>query len=717
MRRTCPYLLGALLVAVICLSGGLDHLDPLLVPMTAGVARWLAPALATDIDAASSLRIGSRDLAAVAAAACVGLAPLFCRWSLLWGIAALAAWSSVVLLAIAVAGHAGVLVSPGALLAAGLGALGVGTLARLGAADGDNHDASSRSGDAALMPALVKNSPAAIMTFDRDGRIRSCNRALPEMFGYAGDDLMGTSFGCLLEVPERDRRRLFWRGDGLVRGLVGRRRSGQRLPIDAALSSLEWQGERLRVAVLHDLSETVVDQELLALSDQATGLCNHVLFYDRIEQAILAAHHAQQVGAVFVIHLNLFKLIGDTLGAPFADELIAALVGRIQAGLRRSDTLARLGDAELGLLVPGLAQPEQAASSAGRIADLTRQPFAVQGLEVDLEVNIGVAVYPQHGHDKHALIQQAEAAMLQARRGQVSVAIHGEPGEAQDDAESRLKDDLREAIENDLLTVQFLPKLSVPAERLVGVEALVRWEHPQHGQIAPARFLRLAEESGLILPLTLRVLCLTLQQQRAWRSEDWDLAVAINLASACLQSPEFATILAHVLKTGDGQAERLVFEITESALTSNPSRVLDTLQRLAGLGCQLSLDDFGTGSFSLSFVRKLPIHELKIDRSFVQAMTSDPDAAAVVRSAVSLARSLDLRVVAEGVEDADTLAELRRLQCDEVQGYLIGPPMTAGAFADWLQQGGHDLSRDPAAAALDLLGAARAPVACADAAG
>jgi diguanylate cyclase (GGDEF)-like protein/PAS domain S-box-containing protein len=567
------------------------------------------------------------------------------------------------------------------------------------------------------MPALVKNSTAAILTFDRDGRIRSCNRALLEMFGYAGDELTGTSFGCLLEAPERDQRRLFWRGDGLVRGLVGRRRGGQRLPIHAALSSLEWYGERLRVAVLHDLSQTVVDQELLALSDQATGLCNHLLFYDRIEQAILAAHHAQQVGAVFVIHLNLFRLIGDTLGAPFADELIAALVGRIQAGLRRSDTLARLGDAELGLLVPGLAQPEQAASSAGRIAELTQQPFAVQGLEVDLEVNVGVAVYPQHGHDKHALIQRAQAAMLQARRRQVSVAIYAEPKEAKDDAESRLRDDLREAIENDLLTVQFLPKLAVPAECLVGVEALVRWEHPQHGQIAPARFLRLAEESGLILPLTLRVLGLTLQQQRAWRSENWDLAVAINLASACLQGPEFATILAHVLETGDGQAERLVFEITESALTSNQSRVLDTLQRLAGLGCQLSLDDFGTGSFSLSFLRKLPIHELKIDRSFVQAMTSDPDAAAVVRSAVSLARSLDLRVVAEGVEDADTLAELRRLQCDEVQGYLIGPPMTAGAFADWLQQGGHDRSRDSSAAMPDPRGAARAAVACAEVAG
>jgi diguanylate cyclase len=265
--------------------------------------------------------------------------------------------------------------------------------------------------------------------------------------------------------------------------------------------------------------------------------------------------------------------------------------------------------------------------------------------------------------------------------------VHDAAPDTQDDAEYELRDSLRAAIEDNLLTVQFLPKLSVQAERLVGVEALVRWEHPQQGQVATARFLRLAEETGLILPLTLRVLSLTLDQQRIWRSEGWDLAVAINLANSALQNPQFPNILAHVLQKVGGQADRLVFEITESALTSNRSRVLETLQRLASQGCQLSLDDFGTGSFSLPFLRKLPIHELKIDRSFVLAMRGD--AAAVVRSAIS-GKSLDLRVVAEGVEDGETLDELRRLQCDEVQGYLIGQPMTADAFARWLQQGGHD---------------------------
>jgi diguanylate cyclase (GGDEF)-like protein/PAS domain S-box-containing protein len=708
MRRTCPYLLGALLIALVCLGGGLDSLEHLLLPVTAWTSGVLPGAIDADQHGTLPPRLSSGELAAIAAVVCFALGLLFQRWSLFWGLAALAAWTSLVVAGVAAASYAG-LAAPwaGPLLAAGVVALAIPALTRIAdAAEGSGTARSSHPGDVALMPPLVAGSTAAFLTFDCDGRIRSCNDALGEMFGYAAGDLVGTSFGRLLEVPEQDQPRLFRRGDGPVRALVGRRRSGQRMHLHAALSSLEWHGERLRVAVLNDVSEVLAEKELLVLSDETTGLCNHVLFYDRIDQAILAAERAQQATAVFVIHLNLLKLIGDTLGTRFADELIGALIGRIQDGLRRSDTLARLGDTELGLLVPGLSRAEHAIASAERIAELTRKPFTIQGLEVGLEVNIGVAVYPQHGHDKHALVQRAEAAMLQARRTQQTVVIHTGLKDTQDDAESELRDDLRNAIESNLLTVEFLPKLSMETERLVGVEALVRWEHPQHGQIAPARFLRMAEEGGLMLPLTLRVLSLTLRQQRAWRSENWDLAVAINLGGACLQNPEFPNVLAHVLQTGEGQAERLVFEITESALTSNPSRALDALQRLAAQGCRLSLDDFGTGSFSLSFLRKLPIHELKIDCSFVQAMRSDPDAAAIVRSVISLGRSLDLRVVAEGVEDAATLDELRRLQCDEVQGYLIGPPMTAADFARWLRQAGQDRSADVAEEIADPLSAA-----------
>jgi diguanylate cyclase (GGDEF)-like protein/PAS domain S-box-containing protein len=708
MPRTCPFLLGALLIALICLGGGLQHLDRLLGPATAWLAGWLPAGLAARQPVISPLVLASRELAPVAAVLCLGLGPLFHRWSWLPGGLLFAGSATIVLLGTAVANSAGAFVlAPGALLAAIALALLLGTLTRLeSAAASRARPAPADAEAAALMPALAEHSTAPILVFDSDGRIRACNRALGEMLDYPAAELVGTSFGRLLDMPSQDQPRLFRRSDGLVRALVARCHNGRRLHLHAALSTLEWRGDRLRVAILHDVSEVRADQELLALTDDATGLCNHVLFYDRIDQAILAADRGQQAAAVFVIHLQLFKLIGETLGPQFAQELVAAVVGRIQKGLRRSDTLARLGDADLGLLVPGVADPEQAAGSAKRVAELMRQPLAVQDLEVALEVSLGVAVYPQHGHDKHALIQHAEAAMLEARRTQRTVVVHDQGAEAEHDAAQALRDSLRAAIEDNLLSVEFLPKLSMQAERLVGVEALVRWRHPEHGRIATPRFLRLAEQSGLILPLTLRVLGLALEQQRAWRSEGWDLAIAINLANSCLQNLQLPRLLSQVLQTADGRADRLVFEITEGALAKNPSRVLDTLQRLAAQGCQLSLDDFGTGSFSLSFLRKLPIHELKIDRSFVEAMRRDADAAAVVRSAISLGKSLDLRVVAEGVEDVETLDELRHLQCDEVQGYLIGPPMTARDFADWLRQRRHDRVPDAASAMEEPLTAA-----------
>jgi diguanylate cyclase (GGDEF)-like protein/PAS domain S-box-containing protein len=434
------------------------------------------------------LTLASRELAPLAAAVCLVLGPVFHRTNLLAGTLLFATTSGLVLVGASAASHAGALaLAPGALLAAILLALVIGTLTRLAAAAENRSPAAQGGADPVpLMPALAEQSTAAILTFDCDGRIRSCNRALCAMFGYAASELVGTSFGRLLDVPEHDQPRLFRRSDGPLRALIGRRRNGHRIQLHASLSSLDWRGDRVRAAILYDVAELLADHELSALSDDATGLCNRVLFYDRIDQAVLAADRTQQPVAVFVIHLALFKLIADTLGQPFADELIGHLVGRIQQGLRRSDTLARLGDTELGLLVPGLARPEQTAGSARRIAELARQPFAVQGLEVDLEVNIGVAVYPQHGHDKHVLIQRAEAAMLRARRTQRAVVAYDESSDRQDDAEHELRDNLRAAIEHNLLTVHFLPKLSVRSGRLVGVEALARWEHPQHARWRPS---------------------------------------------------------------------------------------------------------------------------------------------------------------------------------------------------------------------------------------
>jgi diguanylate cyclase len=223
----------------------------------------------------------------------------------------------------------------------------------------------------------------------------------------------------------------------------------------------------------------------------------------------------------------------------------------------------------------------------------------------------------------------------------------------------------------------------------------VRWQHPDLGPMSAERILTLAEQGGLMLALTLRVLARALQQQQAWRAAGCDLMLSVNLAASCLANPQFPQILQQILTTWDGDARRLILEVAESALSTDAKDAAPTLERLAGLGCQLALDDFGTGAFSLSSLRRLPVDELKIDPCFVAAMTRDDDAAAIVRSAISLGRSLELRVVAEGVPDEPTLAELLRLGCDQAQGQFVGPPLTAEAFAEWMRPEATATERQP----------------------
>jgi diguanylate cyclase (GGDEF)-like protein len=410
------------------------------------------------------------------------------------------------------------------------------------------------------------------------------------------------------------------------------------------------------------------------------------VFYDRIDQAILAAERTHRPLAVFVIHLNLFKTIRETMGESFGDELIRQAGARLQGLLRRSDTLARMGSCELAGLLPELSPADHAITKAQWITQAMPAPFCIEGVKTSIDVSVGVAAYPQHGRDRHRLVQAAENAMLNARRSQQGVMVAGQVDETATNREIGLRDDLREAIEEDRLTLEFQPKLDLGSGGLAGLEALVRWHHPDHGNLPTERVLPVAEQSALMLPLTLRVLAMTLAQQHAWRAEGWQIPVSVNVSASCVRNPEFALVLRQVLKTWDGDARQLALEISEDALAKDPAVVQQTLEQIAALGCGLALDDFGTSSFSLSSLRKLPVQALKIDRCFVAAMRQDNDAATIVRSAISLGKSLGLSVVAEGVEDQSTLDELREIGCDQAQGYLIGTPLPPAALAEWLRR-------------------------------
>ena len=535
------------------------------------------------------------------------------------------------------------------------------------------------------MPPLAASSGAAILTFDGDGMIRSCNRAAEAMFGYGGRELSGMPFRNLLAGAERDNLRLPVRSEGTSCELSARRKNGQCFELGAALSTMELgEGRLLRVAVLQDITQLHTPREARSLFDDTTGLPLGVLFADRIDQAVLAADRAAETVALLCIHLKLLRTIRGTMGDALADELLTQAVARLRQGLRRSDTLGRTGAAELALLLPGAGDAHAIERKAAWVARELSRTFVVQDLEIGLEAHVGLATYPVDGRTTHDLQQRAEVAMLAARRALRLVTAYPEAGALPSSEELLLLDELREAIENDQFFLEYLPKLDLRSDRFDGVEVLVRWQHPQQGVIEADKFISIAERNGLILPLTLRVITLAIGQLQAWQSAGITLSVALNLSVDLLRNPQFPNILSHVLASCGGRADQLLLEISERALAQDPTSILNTLRGLQTQGHRISLDDFGTGSLSLPFLQKLPIVELKIDRSFVTTMARDPDAAVVVRSAISLANTLDLRVAAVGVENRETLDRLRELGCAEVQGYFVGSPMTAAKLEPWL---------------------------------
>ena len=404
----------------------------------------------------------------------------------------------------------------GPVLLAGLVAYGFGLLARAPARGGADQDGGPiRAQDDVLMPPLAASSCAAILTFDGDGIIRSCNRAAEAMFGYAGRELSGMPFRNLLAGAEGDSLRLPVRRAGTSCELLARRKNGQCFELGAALSTMELGEGRIRVAVLQDITELHTPREARALFDSVTGLPLEVLFADRIDQALLTAERAGEPVALLLVHLKLLRTIRATMGEDFADELLTQAVARLRQGLRRSDTLARAGAAELGLLPPGPGDAQAAGDKAEWVVRELARSFVVQGLEVGLEAHVGLATYPLDGRTTHELQQHAEVAMLAARRALRPVTAYPEANALPSSEELVLLDELREAIEDDQVFLEYLPKVDLPTGRPDGVEVLVRWRHPQKGVLAADKFIGIAERNGLILPLTLRVVALAIGQLQA----------------------------------------------------------------------------------------------------------------------------------------------------------------------------------------------------------
>jgi diguanylate cyclase (GGDEF)-like protein len=432
--------------------------------------------------------------------------------------------------------------------------------------------------------------------------------------------------------------------------------------------------------------QLLADARHESLTDELTGLPTRRHFHRRLDAVLREAEAEGLPFALLIFDLDRFKELNDTLGHGAGDTLLQLVGRRLRDDLGRGALLARLGGDEFAVLLsPGHGR-EAALRVAGNVTGAIERPFEVEGLELDIGVSVGIALYPEHATDDGELLRRADVAMYLAKGAGGGVALYDPQRDVHTRDRLALGQQLRAGLERAELAIYYQPKVDPQLGRVLGVEALVRWQHPTHGLLMPPDFLSLASRSGLMAKLTRKVLDGALAQLAAWRADGLDLTVAVNLAVSDLLDPDLPGDVARMLAHHDVPPTSLSLEVTEDGLIADPEGAAATLDAIAGLGVRISLDDFGTGWSSLAHLRRLPVHELKIDRSFVTDMVNDEDDAAIVRTTLDLARSLRLRVVAEGVQDDDTWAVLADQGCDAIQGYVLSRPLPAGQIDAWLAQ-------------------------------
>jgi len=417
--------------------------------------------------------------------------------------------------------------------------------------------------------------------------------------------------------------------------------------------------------------------------DALTGLPNRALLRDRARTAVARSRRQSTLVAVMIVDVDRFKEVNDLLGHAAGDALLRQVAERLTEGVRVEDTCARVGGDEFVVVSADHDNGEAVLELARRLLESLNEPFPLDSGNVDIEASIGIAWSPDHGDDIDTLLRRADVAMSAAKERREGILVY------------RQSDDQRRALEShEQLTTLFQPIVSVASERLVAVEALVRWQHPSRGQVSPAEFIPLAEGTTVIHQLTDHVLDLSLESLNSWLRRGLDIQLAVNLSTRTLLDVSLCQRLESLLEHHDVSPDRVRLEITESTLLTDPTRAIATMHRLKEIGLRLSVDDFGTGYASMTYLKSLPVDELKIDRLFVSDMLRSTRDGAMVNSVIDLAHGLGLHVVAEGVEDQDTLDALCFVGCDLAQGYLVGRPMAAGALFAWAQARG-DLGHRP----------------------
>jgi diguanylate cyclase len=457
---------------------------------------------------------------------------------------------------------------------------------------------------------------------------------------------------------------------------------------DDHIAKLQQANEQLVIATIE--VQSAKDQlEHLVHHDFLTNLPNRALLQDRLGQAIELAHRQGRRLAVMFMDLDQFKHINDSLGHAVGDQLLQSVARRVVGCVRHSDTVSRQGGDEFILLLPYIEHAEDAALSAQKVLAALAAPHHVGGHHLHIGASVGISIYPDDGQDEETLIKGADAAMYDAKdSGRNTYRFFDPSMNARAVERQSLEAGLRLALERQEFVLHYQPKINLHSGNIVGVEALVRWQHPQRGLLPPAQFVAIAEDSGLILPIGRWVLREACRQARAWQDAGLPpTAVAINTSAPEFQAKDFLENIRAILEETRLEPRYLEIELTENILMRDAEATESVLHALADLGIKLAVDDFGTGYSSLSYLRRFPLDTLKIDQSFVSRMIDNPDDAAIVSAVISMAKSLRLHVIAEGVETFEQGQFLRDRQCDEAQGDYFGRPVAADALAALLQAG------------------------------
>ncbi len=463
-------------------------------------------------------------------------------------------------------------------------------------------------------------------------------------------------------------------------GFLVRRELGTRALVTTIGAALEGQRTLLQLASAREKARH------FATHDQLTGLANRSLFHDRLAQALSDANRSRQRLAVLFVDLDGFKAINDTLGHAVGDGLLRTIARRIASCLRETDTAARLGGDEFAVLLTNLTAEIDAATVARKLIEQLAAPIQFRSQANAIRCSIGIATSPRDARDADDLLKRADTAMYHAKEsGGGRFEFYTEQMNAAIQKRVALEERLRTALDDDAFLLHFQPQFDLTRGRIIGAEALLRWKHPELGLVSPAHFLPIAEETGLIVPIGDWILRQACEHNARWNRTHRGLRVSVNVSSQQFLEPGFAEVVRNALDASGMPPVSLELEITESSLLRDVDVTVNTLRSLKDLGVRLAIDDFGTGYSALAYLKRLPIDVLKIDQSFVRALTTDPADATITEAIVSLAAGLNLTTIAEGVETLEQLLLLGSFGCTRMQGFLIGKPVPAEVFEQWLE--------------------------------